>query len=283
MIPQTKVCLIWCSEPHSLLAKASSSPTSCGRRGHYCGGHYCVSNRIIFILLSPSPSPSHRHHYEVTTDAITAHGAIIVSSSAPSPSSRHHQHHHHRYHRTSSPVSHQHQHRHLHPFIPKSTIVPITRHHHQYRIISTITLIPSSPASPSSLSQDIITSIASASAPSASSLHPHPHHHHHQHRHHYPIGSESPWRVIRAFSTDLKGLCFLFSSSQKDSHLTDVSLWAVEHPWCPENKEKWWPRVLVRQPPSGLKTNRSGLSLLRGFLCSFISLPSFVACHSVVP
>ena len=171
-----------------------------------------------------------------------------------------------------APSSCHHQHHHLHPvttsiitiattgrhhqypisistvtFIPSSPrapsslsqdIIPTTGHHHQYRIISTITLIPSSPASPSSLSQDIITSIASASAPSPSSLHPHPHHHHHQHHHHYPIGSESPWRVIRAFSTDLKGLCFLFSSSQKDSHLTDVSLWAVEHPWCPENKEK---------------------------------------------
>ena len=194
MTIQTKLCMILGSEPHSLLAKTSSlSPASCEHRGHYC-----VSNTITFTLLSPSPS------------------------SPPSPESCHHQHH---------P---------LHPFITHIIIITIPWHHHLYCIINTITFIllspPSASPTPSALSYyhhhhqhdhvtvnvhhdhviiNTITFIPSSptspspSSPSPSSYYCHQHHHH-QHHHHHPRGSESPWQLTRAFSTDLKGL---FSSS----------------------------------------------------------------------
>ena len=172
MKTQTQLCMIWCSEPHSLLAKtSSSSPTSCEHRGHYC-----VRNINIFTLLSPSHHHRHHHHHQVTVNTIISHVTIILSSSAPSPSSRRPQDHHH-HHLTSSPLLWHHHHC-CDIITTVVTSSPLLWHHHHYCVISAITFI----------------------------LYPHPHHHHHQHHRHYPRGSESPWRVVRAFSTGLKGL-----------------------------------------------------------------------------
>jgi len=291
MKTQTQLCMIWCSEPHSLLAKASSSSPSCEHRGHYC-----VRNIIIFMLLSPSHHHRHHHHHR--------HTIIIKSPSTPSsltsPPSCHHPHHHLHPFITKtivtitghpSPLSDHHQHHDLHPFITSIIIVTTRWHHDHYRIINTITFIPSSPRSPSSLSQDSITIIVS-SAPSHSSCHQQHHYYHHHHLTSSPLcvittitfillsPSPSPppsappplstrfWIPMASRQSLFnwpERTVFLFSSSQKDSHLTDVFLRAVEHPWWPENKEKWWSHVLVRQPLSGLKTNWSGLSLLHDF------------------
>ena len=224
MKTQTQLCMIWCSEAHSLLAKtSSSSPTSCEHRGHYC-----VRNINIFTLLSPSHHHRHHHHHQVTVNTIISHVTIILSSSAPSPSSRRPQDHHH-HHLTSSPLLWHHHHccDIITTIVTSSPLLRHLRHH----------LHPLSP-SPS----------PPPSAPPPLST-----------RFWIPVASRQslfnwPERTV-----------FLFSSSQKDSHLTDVFLRAVEHPRWPENKENWWSHVLVRQPLSGLKTNRSGLSLLRDF------------------
>ena len=201
--------------------------------------------------------------------------------------------------RTSWPLLCE-KHQHLHAVItipsssPPSSSSSHRQHHHQSRhhhpvIIRTITFIPSSPR-PSSPSPDIITTTVTSS--------PLLWHHHHccdiittivtsspllRHlRHHLHPLSPSPspppsappplstrfWIPVASRQSLFnwpERTVFLFSSSQKDSHLTDVFLRAVEHPRWPENKENWWSHVLVRQPLSGLKTNRSGLSLLRDF------------------
>ena len=223
----------------------------------------------------PSSSPSHRQHHHQSRH----HHPVIIRTITFIPSSP----------RPSSPS----------PDIITTTVTssPLLWHHHHYCDIITTTVTSSPLLWHHHHYCDIITTTVTSS--------PLLWHHHHycdiitttvtsspllRHlRHHLHPLSPSPspppsappplstrfWIPVASRQSLFnwpERTVFLFSSSQKDSHLTDVFLRAVEHPRWPENKENWWSHVLVRQPLSGLKTNRSGLSLLRDF-CA-VSPPS---------